>query len=94
VAVVVRQVNGQRVTVMGEVNRPGPLPLGSNVRLMEALSAVGGFTPFADTGDIKVIRHTEHGDVEFEFDYGDFIDGDAPETNVLLMPGDVVVVPD
>lgn len=94
VAVVVRQVNGKRVTVMGEVLRPGSFSLGSNVRLLEAISSAGGFTPFADTNDIKVIRHTEHGDIEFEFDYGDFVDGDAPDTNVLLMPDDLVVVPD
>ena len=94
VAVVVMQVNGKRVTVVGEVNRPGSIPLGSNLRVVEAISNAGGFTPFADSDDVRVIRHTDHGDVEFTFDYDAFTSGDAPQTNVLLMPGDVVVVPD
>ena len=94
VSVVVRQVNSTRVSVIGEVNRSGPQSLAINSRVMDALSNAGGFTTFANKKKVKVIRYTPQGEVSFRFNYDAFNSGRAPGTNVLLKPGDVVVVPD
>ncbi len=94
VTVVVRQVLSKRVHMLGGVARSGPIVLQKDTRVMDALSQAGGFTTFADKGDIKIIRRVDSGDVEYRFDYDAFVAGRAPGTNLVLKPGDVVVVPD
>lgn len=95
VTVVVVQMNSQRVSVMGEVNRPGPVPLAVDTRVLDAISAAGGFTVFADRGRVRVLRQQSDGTVqEYHFDYDDYVSGSAIGTNFLLRAGDSVVVPD
>lgn len=94
VSVIVMEVNSKRVSVIGEVNRGGPQNLAVNSRVMDALAAAGGFTPYANTRKIKVLRRGPEGEVEFRFDFELYQAGRAPGTNVLLKPGDIIVVPD
>jgi len=94
VTVVLTQVNSKRAYVVGAVLRSGPVPLIGDLRVLDALSLAGGFSQFADKGKIKVIRRSEKGDVEYHFDYDAYVAGNAPGTNLLLQPGDTVVVPD
>ena len=95
VSVIVEQVNGKRVSVIGEVTRPGAQALSLNMRIVDALSLSGGFTPFADQRRVRLIRTVEGaGEQQFRFDFKAYAAGKAPDTNVLLLPGDVVVVPD
>ncbi len=94
VTVVVLRADSKRVFVLGEVQRPGPVPLSSQLYVLDAISAAGGFTPFADENDIRVIRRGEDGkELEFEFDYKAYIKGRAEGTNIALQPGDTIVVP-
>jgi polysaccharide export outer membrane protein len=61
--------------------------------LLQALSSSGGFTQFARVKNIYVLR-TENGkQVKHPFNYKDAIGGKKPEENILLQPGDVIVVP-
>lgn len=94
VSVVVAQVNSKRVSVIGEVNRSGPQDLGINTRIVDALSTAGGFTSYANRRSVKLIRRTPEGEQEFRFNYNRYQSGRAPGTNVLLQPGDVIVVSD
>jgi len=94
VTVIVTQVNSKRVFVIGAVGRQGPLTLGQDMRVLSAISAAGGFSPFADKGGIKVIRSTQNGLVEYRFDYDGYLKGRDPESNLLLRPGDTIVVPE
>lgn len=94
VTVVVQQVLSKQVFILGEVLRSGPIILTRDLRVLDAISASGGFSAFADKGDIKVIRRSADGDLEYRFDYDAYIAGRAPGTNLLLRPNDVVVVPD
>jgi polysaccharide export outer membrane protein len=95
VTVVVRQINSKLVFVMGEVKREGPIQLRRDMRVIDALSTAGGFTAFAGKGNVKLIREQNgSGPVEFVFDYNGFVRGENLEQNVLLMPGDRIVVPD
>jgi polysaccharide export outer membrane protein len=93
VTVVVETIS-KRVFVLGEVARQGPIFLPSDLRLTDAISSAGGFSTFAKKNKIKVIRRSENGDVEYRFDYDAYIAGKAPGTNLLLVPGDTIVVPD
>ena len=61
--------------------------------VLQALSTSGGFTQFARVKNIYVLR-TENGkQVKHLFNYKDAINGKKPEENIVLQPGDVIVVP-
>jgi polysaccharide export outer membrane protein len=63
--------------------------------VLDALAVAGGFTTFADKDDIKILRRSGDGLVEYHFDYDAFVKGRAPlESNFLLQPGDTIVVPE
>lgn len=95
VTVIVAQINSKRVHVVGQVAQPSAVPLSVDMRVLDAIAIAGGFTPFADSGDVQVLRTQPDGSVaEYRFNYGKFLRGGGPETNMLLQPGDTIVVPD
>jgi polysaccharide export outer membrane protein len=94
VTVIVTEMNSARATVMGGVGRPGQVALRTQTRLLEAIALMGGFSSLAKRDDVRILRRTDQGIVEYHFDYGNFLAGKAPGTNIILRPGDHVVVPD
>jgi len=95
VTVIIKQMNSRFVSVIGEVAQTTRVPLTRDLRVLEAIAQVGGFTPFADRGDIRVVRRQSDGsEVEYRFDYDAYIKGSAPGTNLVLRPGDTIIVPD
>jgi polysaccharide export outer membrane protein len=63
------------------------------VDVMQALSMAGGTTPFAELNDIKILRRTGSGQTVLPFRYSDVARGRNLEQNIMLISGDVVVVP-
>ena len=57
VTILVREFTTQGVSVLGEVQRPGHYPIINARRLMDAVSAAGGFTPRA--GKTIIITHRD-----------------------------------
>lgn len=94
VTVIVQQTNSHTVTVVGAVGRSGQLPLLRQTRVLEAIAQMGGFNTWARKDRVKVIRRTAIGVEEYLFDYTAYASGKAPNSNLLLQPGDTVVVPD
>lgn len=92
VTVTVETVNSQKVTVMGEVNGAGPKPLAGPTRVMDIL-AISGFTPFAKTTKVYILREIDGKQQRLNFNYKDYIKGKNPEQNILLRNGDTIVVP-
>jgi polysaccharide biosynthesis/export protein len=93
VTVSVAEINSRRVYVSGEVTKPGAFPLLPGMTVLQALSTSGGFTPFAKVKSIYVLR-TENGkQVKHPFNYKQAISGKKPEENIVLEPGDLIVVP-
>jgi polysaccharide export outer membrane protein len=93
VTVTVLEINSKRVYVTGEVKRPGEFPLLPNMTILQALTHSGGFTPFARTKGIYVLRNEGGKQVKYPFNYKEVIKGNHPEQNVELQPGDLIVVP-
>lgn len=92
VTVVVTAMNSRRIFVTGEVLHPGAMPLLPNMTVLQALSSAG-FTQFANVKGIYILR-TENGrQVKLTFNYKDVVKGNHPEQNIMLKPGDTVVVP-
>ena len=95
VGVIVLQMNSQFVSVVGEVGRNAQIPLTKDLRVLEAIAAVGGFSTFADKSDIRIVRRRADGsEAEFAFDYEAYIKGNAPGTNIVLQDGDTIIVHD
>lgn len=93
VSVIVTQVNSLRVYMVGEIANPGILQLKSRTRLLQAISLAGGFTGFADKSKIIVLRDTGATEQRLEFNYKKILSGNRPEDNIILLPGDTVIVP-
>jgi len=93
VSVSVVAINGNKVYVIGQVNRPGDITVNPNIDIMQALSIAGGTNPFAQLNDISILRRTENGLISIPFRYGDIEKGKRLEQNIVLKAGDVVVVP-
>lgn len=94
VTVIVLQPNSRVVTVMGAVQRSGLVPLNKETRVMDAIAAMGGFSTWAKRSDVRVLRPIDGEIVSYRFNYGAYVSGKAPDSNIVLRPGDTVVVPD
>jgi polysaccharide export outer membrane protein len=93
VTVTVKNTNGNRIYVLGKVNKAGDFPLFGPLDVMQSLALAGGTTPFADTNSIRVLRRNGDRLISLEFHYGDVERGHRLEQNILLQSGDTVVVP-
>lgn len=95
VTILVLQMNSRFVSVIGEVARENRIPLTQDLRVLEAIALAGGFTTFADKGDVRVVRRQSDGsEIEYLFDFNAYVRGRAPGTNVVLQPGDTIIVPE
>ena len=93
ISVMVTQPNSNVIYVIGRANKPGMFPCNTEVNVLQALAMAGGLTPFADKGNIKILRTTGANTQIFKFDYDHVSKGKNLEQNILLQRGDVVVVP-
>ena len=92
VTVVVTQINSQRVYLTGEVLHTGAIPMTPNMTVLQALSSAG-FTQFANLKSIYVLR-TENGKQQkFPIKYKQLVKGNGMDKNIVLRPGDTIVVP-
>lgn len=92
VTVTLVALNSQRVHVMGEVNRPGPILVLPNMTVLQALSAAGGLTQFANRRHIYILRGEGGKQNRYPFNYKAAIRGEMKE-NITVKSGDTIVVP-
>jgi len=93
VSVSVKNLDGCRIYVIGQVSKAGSFVMNPRVNVLQALSLAGGMTPFAAVNDIMVLRGSGDSQRAISFHYGEVVKGRSLSQNVLLEPGDVVVVP-
>ena len=85
------RVLNNHVTILGEVKKPGNYIFSSdNIRLVDLLGKSEGFTDFARTTKIKVIRGTDKPQ-ETIIDYTNLYSLAGPDA--IIHPGDVVYIP-
>ncbi len=92
VSVIVLQVNAPKYFVIGNVAKPGTYSLRSETSVLQALALAGGFTQFASTRSIKLIRNSAGKQDVRKVSYNKMIDEDG-EGNYILKSGDTIVVP-
>ena len=90
VTVGLEQANSARLYVLGQVNKSGEFPLGAPTTVLQALALAGGFKDFAKTDAIVIVRRDQS---VVPVNYKRIADGKDAAQNILLLPGDTVVVP-
>lgn len=94
VTVAITATDGNQVYVLGKVVRPGAVTLTSpETTVLQMLSQVGGLDRFADGNSIRVLRNLPQGNRVLQVRYDDLIKGNQLDSNVVLMPGDTILVP-
>jgi polysaccharide export outer membrane protein len=92
VTVEVTQMNSQRIYVMGEVTHPGAMNRTPDMTVLQALASAG-FTQFANTKGIYVLRTESGKQQKLPVNYKKLVKGDDMQQNYVLKPGDTIVVP-
>jgi polysaccharide biosynthesis/export protein len=90
VSVIVSDVRSFKVSVMGEVARPGRLELRSWTTVLDALALSGGFTSFAARSRIVILRPEGTTMKKIPFNYNKLT---GEQENFYLRNGDIVLVP-
>lgn len=93
VTVVVTAINSKRIYILGEVNHPGTINMSPNMTVLQAISAAGGPTAYANTKKISILRTVQGKQTKFAFNYKEVIKGNDTQQNIQLMAGDTIVVP-
>lgn len=98
VSVSVKAINSYSVYVVGEVAKPGKFQLKAYITVLQAISMAGGFTLYASKNKLQIVRVTENADhvrqeIHIPVRYDDLVSGSGGPGNVVLHPGDTVVVP-
>jgi len=86
-------LSGNRIYVIGKVQRPGEFPVNRYVDIVQALSMAGGMNPFASANNIKVLRRENGKLFAIPFRYGDIEKGENLYQDIILKSGDIIMVP-
>jgi polysaccharide export outer membrane protein len=93
VTVSLKDARSARVFVLGQVSRAGEFPLGTRLTFLQALALAGGFGPYAKQDRILIVRQGGDGPPTLTVDYKKLEAGTDMALNVVLRPGDTIVVP-
>jgi polysaccharide export outer membrane protein len=93
VSVIVQEVNSYAVYILGEVRNPGKYVVKSGTTFIQAITLAGGFTEFASTNKITLLRRndTNTKDIPMGIRYRDVVAGH--QNNLILKPNDNIIVP-
>jgi polysaccharide export outer membrane protein len=92
VSVIVQQIHSPKIVVLGEVAKPGRFELTGPTTVLEAIALAGGFTEFASSSRVDLLRPSGERVERYHLDR-DRLTSTQARQNVWLSPGDVVVVP-
>lgn len=94
VTITVMEANSFKVYISGQVAKPGVFILRSETTISQIIPMAGGFTEWANQRKILVLRREGGKDQRFTINYKKIISGDDLSQNLVLKPGDTIVVPD
>lgn len=94
VQIILQEYKQDVIHLMGQVATPGPYRITHSNTLMGTISKAGGFTPIAKRSKVKIIRKENGGSRVFFVDTTLITKEGKLQEDVLLMPGDVIIVPE
>jgi polysaccharide export outer membrane protein len=94
VTVIVQEAKSHHFNVVGEVQKPSFYLLSQPLTVLDAIALAGGFRDFAKRKKIYVLRAQPDGSEQrIAFNYNEVIKGRNVSQNILLQPGDTLVIP-
>jgi polysaccharide biosynthesis/export protein len=91
--IIVRQINSRKVFITGAVEKPGTFMLNAPTTILQLIATAGGLKEYADRKNIIVISREGDGQASHKFNYSEVIAQKNVNQNIMLKPGDTVVVP-
>jgi polysaccharide biosynthesis/export protein len=92
VTVNVLEVHSKEVYITGEVGKPGAYQELAPMNVLQLIARAGGLNEFAKRKAIYIFRASDP-KTRIRFNYNEVVSGHRPEQNIILQPGDTVVVP-
>ena len=92
VSAVISQIHSKVVYLLGEVVKRGPVEMTPGMTLLEAVASAGGLTDFANSKKMYILRNESGSQQKIPVNYKQALKGDST-LNVVLKPGDTIVVP-
>ena len=93
VTVVMKEIHSEKIYLLGAVKKEGAIPFIAPLTVLQAVAEAGGLTDYAKRSKIYILRQEASKQVRISFDYSRVIKGEHMELNIMLRPGDTVVVP-
>lgn len=93
VSVMVMEANSFKVFISGQVRTPGVVRLRSETSILQLIPMVGGFTEWANQKKILIIRKEGGKEKRITVNYKNIVEGKESGVNIVLKPGDTVIVP-
>ena len=99
VSVIVTEFAGtfsQQVRIIGATAQPASIPFRAHMTVLDAMIAVGGLSEFAAGNRAKLIRFDPQAGRQSEYGLrlSDLLKRGDSEANVMLKPGDVIIIPE
>ena len=99
VSVIVNKFAGtfsQQVRIVGATGKPASIPFRANMTLLDAMIAVGGLSEYAAGNKARLVRFDKQTGKQKEYGVriGDLLRKGDTRANVMLMPGDVIIIPE
>jgi polysaccharide export outer membrane protein len=91
VSIFIREYNSKKVSVFGEVTKPGIFQFEDGMTVIQAVSQAGGFTAVAAKDSTNVTRLIDGAEQKYPVPVEAIAQGKAK--NFFLQPGDIVYVP-
>jgi polysaccharide export outer membrane protein len=93
VTVAVNEIRSRKVYLIGHAGREGPFMINSKTTVLQIIAQAGGLKDFAKRKKIYILRQNGQEQQRFPFNYDAVLKGKHREQNILLSPGDTIVVP-
>ncbi|MDC4203670.1 MAG: polysaccharide biosynthesis/export family protein [Candidatus Manganitrophus sp.] len=93
VTVIVKEINSSKVSVLGQVRKPGIYPLRSDLTVLDAIAMAEGFNEFAAPDRMVIIRKNGKETHWIKVNYSEILQGKISEDRLFLASGDTLVVP-
>jgi polysaccharide export outer membrane protein len=93
VSVLITDVRSFKVSVLGQINRPGRYDLRSKTTMLDIIALAGGFRDFAAPTRIVILRQEGKTTKRIPFNYNRVIQQGGEAENFDLQPNDIILVP-
>ncbi len=91
VIVSIKEYRSKKITVLGQVQKPGSFPLTAGMTLLQAISQAGGLTSIARTKSVNLTRKGKQGTAKtVAVSVESITDGKSPD--IPLQSGDVLYI--